>query len=635
MKEKLAKKRSERFCFSIPTVIIMSSSILSNNGSDDNSSTGAGKKAKKLDPPGRDGDGADFDAVRTAVLSLSASLARGRDNPAVRAALEGLDRELSRRRRDEALRAKFLSESGAGGAAAAGRLQREGGGEGEGLSPAEIVMVDASDTGIPAPPPSSPAAADPRMEEDGEEEDWHEVQENSGSEHPNVPGGAGGDPQPHASSSSSYPAGGSLGAELAREAISAVALFEVRVRSPVQAAAAALHAALRGPRLGFACTGVPDPGSKSAAGGGAGTGGGFAPPVRELPKTHFLPHGWNSDPNRVAIRYRKAGVGSAILLVRSEAAAAWGADGGGGDEDTLASISPDRDWIKVSLVPNAATIAEAEAAEGPPPLVFAAGEHVNLSSLRLALASSSLQEQQSSGGGRGGGGAGTGGVAPALHYKRLPALLSRFAEAFDLGGTAEDGGTAAAAAGLGAPAAGGEAGTPLPYVDATVLRLPAHAAAVAGRLSYPAAPAWGGPPAPIPHLLIPRRTPTKAGRRPSTRPFPDCNSRARIAGTFRKTCGLEALGEEASVASGPRRPRGWEGTSWAPTTRSLPALELAGAGSRASVRARALGCGRASIRWGARPAGPRTWTGTAAPALPLRGRRATRAATSATPTRTT
>jgi hypothetical protein len=558
LKEKVAKKRSETFCFSIPTVIIMSSSNLSNNGSDDNS-TGAGKKAKKLDPPGRDGDGADFDAVRTAVLSLSASLAGGRDNPAARAALEGLDRELSRRRRDEALRAKFLGES-----AVVGRQNHDGGGggEGEGLSPAEIVMVDASDTGIPAPPPSSPAAADPRMEEDGEEENWHEVQENSGSEHPNVPGGGGGDdPHPHASSSSSYPAGGSLGSELAREAISAVALFEVRVRSPVQAAAAALHAAMRGPRLGFACTGIPDPGTakSSAGGGGAGTGGGFAPPVRELPKTHFLPHGWNSDPNRVAIRYRKAGVGSAILLVRSEAAAAWGP--GGGDEDALASIPPDRDWIKVSLVPNAATIAEAEAAEGPPPLVFAAGEHVNLSSLRLALASSSLQEQQqSSGGGRGGGGAGTGGVAPALHYKRLPALLSRFAEAFDLGGTAEDGGAAAAAGGPGAPAAGGEAGTPLPYVDATVLRLPAHAAAAAaaGRPGYTAAPAWGGP-GPIPPPPHPAPYPDESRSPTFDSVFPGLQQPGANRGDFPEDLRVGGVGGGGIGGVGPSSSSPWVG----------------------------------------------------------------------------
>jgi hypothetical protein len=276
-----------------------------------------------------------------------------------------------------------------------------------------------------------------------------------------------------------------LGAELAREAISSVALFEIRVASPVQMVAVALHAAMRGPVLGFACTGLADPTKSGAAGGG-----GFAPPVRELPKTHFLPPGWNSDPSRVAIRYRKVGVGSTILFVRSESVA-------DGFDELSSSISFEREWIKVSVVSNASTIAEAEAAGDGPFLVFAANEHINLSSFQLALASSSssssMNQQQQVPQAPGGGLGRT--VAPALHYKGLPALLTRFVEAFDLGGMADE---------HGAPPVEVEASTlpsqqTLPYVDRTVLTLPSHAAVSSVHQNFPLAGPAPVPPPPIPY----------------------------------------------------------------------------------------------------------------------------------------
>lgn len=188
--------------------------------------------------------------------------------------------------------------------------------------------------------------------------------------------------------------GGMLGQQLAKQVIATLAAFEVRIASALQAVAVALHATLR--TLQFHCTGIPEPTTSSSS---------FAAPVRELPASQFLPAQWDLNSKQIQLRYRKHTIGSVVLDVTMDA----------------------ENGITVTLVP-------ANTPEPRETLQFSLEEHVNVESLAKALKDAPQ-------------------VPPALHYKYLAQLLSKFAATFDLGLPEEDSAQA------------------LPYVDTTVQNL--------------------------------------------------------------------------------------------------------------------------------------------------------------------
>lgn len=208
-----------------------------------------------------------------------------------------------------------------------------------------------------------------------------------------------------------------LGQTLARASITSIAEHAVRVATPLEAIAVALHAALRSDTVAWQCTGVPDTSS-----------GGFAPPVRELPPTQLLPSKWNQPmgrmgddvPEVIAFRYRKNGVGSVVLRVSKV-------------KDTPDHHTRDEDCsVHITISPTSNTEPSNEV------LSFPLKDHINLESWKHA------RKEQST-------------IQPALHYKGLALLMSKFVTAFDLGGISDTDSTMT---------------NMQPYRDVTVLNLP-------------------------------------------------------------------------------------------------------------------------------------------------------------------
>jgi len=174
-----------------------------------------------------------------------------------------------------------------------------------------------------------------------------------------------------------------LGKQLSEMAIARMASAGTGVSTPLAAVALGLHAALLSPTLQFKCTGIPDDDSSSKSSA-------FAAPIRELPKTLFVPPRWDALPSQVTLRYRKDGYGTAILRVTLQ-------------------INTDNSEEEVCV-----TLAPPGEAEARGQLTFPLARHINLDSLTPALTKSKL-------------------VPPALHYKGLSILLTNFCRTLDLG----------------------------------------------------------------------------------------------------------------------------------------------------------------------------------------------------------
>ena len=338
----------------------------------------------------------DFDLVKEYLLQCPHVPS---DSPAIKCALEAMEKEQQRRIRDAKLQRKFGATATRIAAATNTNANTSLNTSGT-LSDGDVVVVDSIIDGENPPTPS----AKKHSEEDDimMDEEWQDVPQKN-AESPSSDKNIGGHNHAHGGDSSdSY-----LGKELAKISIDSIAEHHVLVASPLAAIAVALHAALRSPLLGFACTGVPQDETSR--------GGGFAPPVRELPATQFLPLNWEND-NNIAFRYRKNGTGAVVLRVVN-------ATGGGNDAQADATI-------QVTLVP--ANSIEAIPSQS---LTFPLSEHLNLDSWNAAL-----QKQQ------------TKKIAPSLHYKHLSGMMSKFCQTFDLG-----------------DAAGSSVGVDAPYVDNTVV----------------------------------------------------------------------------------------------------------------------------------------------------------------------
>ena len=166
-----------------------------------------------------------------------------------------------------------------------------------------------------------------------------------------------------------------VGSLLAKQAVTGLSENNVLCSTPTAALAAVLHAVLLA--SGFACTGIPETAANT---------GGFAAPVRNLKA--YVPADWDKSPT-IQLRYRKPEMGAIVLSVSPS--------------------TPDHGQIEVSLDP-------ANRSSNYEPNVFHlnVADHINLESFHRAAGKQSK-------------------VPPALHFKALATLLTRFGAHFDLG----------------------------------------------------------------------------------------------------------------------------------------------------------------------------------------------------------
>lgn len=231
---------------------------------------------------------------------------------------------------------------------------------------------------------------------------------------------------------------------LSQIAISDPSHAAVFVSTPVAALALAIHSALRSRVLGFKCTGIPP---DESSGGSSGKKG-FAAPVRELPKSKFLPDGWDlratsilskgsknyhddlmEKDQTVSLRYRKDRIGVVVLRVgilppctEEEAEATMM-----GTSTSMKDDEHEEDRVSTSSYARKAK-RTVRVRFGPihcePSIIcFPLDRYVNLDAFYAALSSSSSSV------GRGG----SGGVRPALYYKSLAKLMLEFCKVMDLG----------------------------------------------------------------------------------------------------------------------------------------------------------------------------------------------------------
>lgn len=305
---------------------------------------------------------AELDAVRQHLLQCPNV---PKDSQALQVALDALDQERKRIERDAKLQRKFAASS----------------------NTTTTSSSSKTETNKSTAPTSTSDKVHTKEEDDAELMEWQDI----ASHHEQI---------------AEMPSEGSvLGKMLAQSSIAAMANAKTDVASPLAAIALALHAALTGETLNFKCTGIPDDSTASS--------GGFAAPIRELPKTQLVPAYWDKNSMAatnpfVKFRYRKNGVGSIVLHASLR-------------DDTM---------VHVELLPTNTKEPPGDA------LTFPLEDHVNLDSLSKALAT-----QQR--------------VIPTLHYKALPVLLTNMCNTFDLGPVRDS--------------VEGGAETSLPYVDTTII----------------------------------------------------------------------------------------------------------------------------------------------------------------------
>mmetsp|Transcript_17646 Transcript_17646/g.36288 ORF Transcript_17646/g.36288 Transcript_17646/m.36288 type:complete len:512 (+) Transcript_17646:172-1707(+) len=180
----------------------------------------------------------------------------------------------------------------------------------------------------------------------------------------------------------------------------------VVLSTPLAAIAVALHAALRSDVLGFVCMGVPEDKNQKQ--------GGFAPPVRELPRSQFLPRDWDKEGSYspLPLRYRKADTGAVVLKV--EGSPSMGDDNEKGYSDGSTECS-------VTFVPTnnrkANVFSSSTADTG---LRFPLSEHIDLDSWNTAAVAKTPTQNKKK-------------IDPSLLYRDLSGLMSKFCTAFDVG----------------------------------------------------------------------------------------------------------------------------------------------------------------------------------------------------------
>mmetsp|Transcript_5080 Transcript_5080/g.9002 ORF Transcript_5080/g.9002 Transcript_5080/m.9002 type:complete len:545 (+) Transcript_5080:141-1775(+) len=333
----------------------------------------------------------DFERVKRYLLQCPDV---SQDSPVIRCAIDAIEKEKQRRIRDAKLQRKF--GVGAASAATGKESQAVNGAVGSNsiaqlnstMSDGDVVVVESA-IGVPRESTKDSTAAE--EDENDDMMEWQDVQQQKDEDDQDT---AIVDTEGEMMETSF------LGKELSKISIDSIAEHRVLVSTPTAAIAVALHASLRSSLLGFACTGIPE--DQSAA----KTCGGFAPPVRELPKTQFLPLHWEDNPNNISLRYRKNGTGAIVLSV------------------IVTRTKDDGDMSTDAQATVVITLFPANSKEPPSQsMEFSLSEHVNLDSWNAALRGAPSEKNHR--------------ISPSLHYKRLATMLSKFCRTFDLGGVVD------------------------------------------------------------------------------------------------------------------------------------------------------------------------------------------------------
>ena len=328
-----------------------------------------------------------------------------KDSRAIQAALDGLDQEHNRTERDLKLMRKFSGvQSGEAATSVANTSTTPTKRSRDLESSYEEVDTEEEFTKVtPRDLPPSPYGAAATSSEDADEQmEWQDVaaaaitasSTNGGSHNNNnnndpidQENGNGSNNNNNNSDdnmATDIGQGSVLGTLLAQSAVQAIADRGTVVSSPLAAVMLALHAALLSPTLSFACTGVPEKAPVK----------GFAAPIRELPKSRFVPDKWEDG---LTIRYRKTDVGSVVLSVATD----------------TTDMDDDGPGKKAGVVVK--LVRSNQQASSPQLTISSIDRHINLESFQRAM------DKQH------------GRVVPTLHYKALPVLLTDFVNTFDLG----------------------------------------------------------------------------------------------------------------------------------------------------------------------------------------------------------
>ena len=437
------------------TIATSSTSMITGNSTTRGINTSNGVGGKDND----DDDDDDFETIKEYLLKCPL-VASVHDSPAIKAALEGIEKEQKRRIRDAKLRSKFLANAtnSTSNSSNTNNINTNNINinniNNNNNDRDEIVVVEKHEIAAS----SVILESNSNSSNDTDDMEWQDVQQQQKYEDALVPAvRAIGDSftmehLEESSSSTSTLEPCFLGRTLARACIDAIAAQQkqhqkqVEVSTPLAAIAVALHAALRSDVLGFACTGIPEDVTTNNI-KNKGKSIGFAPPIRELFKTQFLPRGWDDDTsnsNTISIsisshnnngnirsflhsppplRYRKTDTGAVVLTVE-------GHPSGDDDKDQVVATE-----CRVTFVPtNSKDENENSSASHHTTsscLRFPLSEHINLDSWNAAAAAARKTTNKS-----------TNPktepnyqhkIAPSLHYKNLAGLLSKFCRAFDLG----------------------------------------------------------------------------------------------------------------------------------------------------------------------------------------------------------
>ena len=395
-----------------------------------------------------------------------------RDSPFIKCAIEAIEKEKQRQIRDAKLQAKFNNNKNTNTTTATTNNAATT----NHMSDSDVVVVESGIINLDSQTKNSNTAATAAIATDDDIMEWQDIQrqkdddddDDADDDDDGAMVGTGSDLIENSDTSTSF-----LGKELSKASIDSIAEYQVAVSTPTSAVAVALHASLRSYLLGFACTGIPE--DPKACGG-------FAPPVRELPKTQFLPLNWEDKPNNISLRYRKNGTGALVLNVTSS--------------------SDDGQTVRVTLAPANSKEPSSQS------MSFPISDHVNLDSWNAAFkaASASAKNKKCR-------------IPPSLHYKRLAGMLSNFCQTFDLGAVVDM----------------EETSNDIPYVDNTVMYGMNAATSHASSSSTPASSSAGGlGPLPSNRGEVPVGVAWKEGRVPATlnQAFPDAHRRYMPGGDF-------------------------------------------------------------------------------------------------------